>query len=53
LIPDSGISYARFVETLDGLNKVAVDMHIAVLSGSLRDEYFRRGLYPCDIVWPN
>ena len=52
LVPDSGISYARFVETLDELRAVT-DMHIAVLSCSLRDEYFQRRLEPCDIVWPN
>jgi len=53
LVPDAGISYARFVETLDGLNKAAPDVHIAVLSGSLRDEFFQKGLQPCDIDWPN
>jgi biopolymer transport protein ExbD len=53
LVPDSGISNARFVETLNELNRAAADMHIAVLSGSLRDEFVQRRLSPCDIVWPN
>lgn len=53
LVPDPDISYARFVETLNSLNKAATDMHVAVLSGSLRNEYFQRSLEPCDIVWPN
>jgi biopolymer transport protein ExbD len=52
LVPESGISYDRFVQSLDELNKAATEMHIAVLSGSLRDEYFQRGLQPCDIEWP-
>lgn len=53
LVPDSDISYARFVETFGELNEAAADMHIVVLSGSLRDEYFQRHLDPCDIVWTN
>jgi biopolymer transport protein ExbD len=53
VVPGSGISYARFVEALDELNEAATDMHVAVLSGSLRDDHFQRGLEPCDIVWPN
>jgi len=53
LVPESGISYASFVQSLDELNKAATEMHIAVLSGSLRDQYFLEDLLPCDIVWPN
>jgi len=52
LVPESNISYARFVETVDELNEAAADVHVVVLSGSLRDEFFRRNLEPCDIA-PN
>ena len=52
LVPEDAISYARFVETLDRVNRAAADMHVVVLSGSVRDEYFQRRLQPCDIIWP-
>jgi biopolymer transport protein ExbD len=53
LVPDSRISYARFVQVLGELDRAAADMHIAVLSGSVRNEYFERNLEPCDIILPN
>ena len=52
VVPDTQIQYGRFVEALSILHNAAADLHLAVLSGRLRDEYFSRGLEPCDIAWP-
>jgi biopolymer transport protein ExbD len=53
LVPDDAILYGRFVATFEQLSGAASDMHVAVLSGNLRDEYFKQHLEPCDLVWPN
>jgi biopolymer transport protein ExbD len=52
VVPDSQIQYGRFVEALSILHNATTDLHLGVLSGRLRDEYFKRGLEPCDLVWP-
>jgi biopolymer transport protein ExbD len=56
VVPSPGIPYSRFVETLNTLKKSVPDMHIAVLSGRVRDVYMRPSLHrtylPCDIQWP-
>lgn len=52
LVPDALIGYDRFVTSLSTLQNAATDLHIAVLSGKLRNEYFERRLEPCDIAWP-
>lgn len=52
LVPESQIEYSRFVKTLAILNNSTSELHVAVLAGQLRDEYFKRDLTPCDIVWP-
>lgn len=53
VIPDSGIAYSRFVETLSTLYAATDDMHIAVLSGGLRETYTQEQLDPCDLIWPD
>jgi hypothetical protein len=52
LVPDSQIDFYRYVKTLDTLNTSTSRLHVAVLSRKIRDEYFRRRLSPCDLVWP-
>ncbi len=49
VVPDSGITYARFAEALARLNAATDDLHIVVLSGETRDTYFEKQLEPCDI----
>jgi hypothetical protein len=52
VVPESEISYERFAQALDTLNGSAQDLHIAVLSGHLRQAFFERRLSPCDLAWP-
>ncbi|MDQ1388580.1 MAG: hypothetical protein QOF56_2034 [Acidobacteriaceae bacterium] len=60
LVPSRGISFYRFVETLNALQESAPGTHVGVLSGTVRDQYegpstasiLQRTYLPCDIVWP-
>lgn len=60
LVPSRGISFSRFVETLNALQESAPGTHVGGLSGTVRDQYERpstasilqRTYLPCDIVWP-
>jgi hypothetical protein len=60
LVPSRGISFSRFVETLNALQESAPGTRVGVLSGTVRDEYegpstasiLQRTYLPCDIVWP-
>jgi biopolymer transport protein ExbD len=62
LVPESDISYPRFIYAVDAMRKASSDMHIGVLSGKLRNEYLQTGknhklaeprYVPCDIIWPS
>lgn len=52
VVPDTQLEYGRFIWALGILKNASSDLHLAVLSGKLRDEYFERDLEPCDITWP-
>ena len=62
VVPDSDISYQRFVAALDAIHNASSDVHIGVLSGELRHQYQQGwesdGLLeprhvPCDLIWPS
>jgi biopolymer transport protein ExbD len=48
VVPYPGIPYSRFVETLSSLKKAVPDLHLAVLSGEVRDTFFQSKFTPCD-----
>ncbi|HEX7730890.1 MAG TPA: hypothetical protein VF392_17800 [Terracidiphilus sp.] len=56
VVPSSGIPYYRLVETMSRLKNAVPDLHIGLISGTLRDAYtkpdIRRGDLPCDFKWP-
>jgi hypothetical protein len=48
VVPYPGIPYSRFVETLSSLKKAVPDLHLAVLSGEVRDAFLQSKFSPCD-----